>query len=208
MNNTLAAQHPMRILGVFAHPDDESFCAGGTLASYVASGAEVMVVSATHGEAGQIRSAGVATRHTLGQVREQELSLACQRLGVQHAVCLDYGDGRLQEVDQDVLIGELVEIIRSFRPEVVITFGPDGGYGHPDHIAISAATTAACVRSGDSHQFPEQIAAGLAPHRPEQLYHSHFPPRPQLLLDQLVKWLVQAEKRFQGNLDFAYALLL
>ena len=75
MNNTLAALHPMRILGVFAHPDDESFCAGGTLARYVASGAEVMVVSATRGEAGQIRSAGVATRRTLGQVREQELSL-------------------------------------------------------------------------------------------------------------------------------------
>ena len=94
MNETLAARHPMRILGVFAHPDDESFCAGGTLARYAALGAEVMVVSATRGEAGQIRSAGVATRHTLGQVREQELYLACQRLGVQHAVCLDYGDGR------------------------------------------------------------------------------------------------------------------
>ena len=75
-----------------------------------------MVVSATRGEAGQIRSAGVATRRTLGQVRAQELSLACQRLGVQYAVCLDFGDGRLQEVDQDVLI---VEIIRRFRPEVV-----------------------------------------------------------------------------------------
>src|SRR5260370_705372 len=135
MNNTLAALHPMRILGVFAHADDESFCTGSTLARYVASGAEVMVVSATRGEAGQIRSAGVATRRTLGQVREQELYLACQRLGVQHAVCLDYGDGMLQEVDQDVLIGEIVEIICSFRPDVVITFGPDGGYWHLDRRA-------------------------------------------------------------------------
>ena len=208
MNNTLAALHPMRILGVFAHPDDESFCAGGTLARYVASGAEVMVVSATRGEAGQIRSAGVATRRTLGQVREQELYLACQRLGVQHTVCLDYGDGMLQEVDQDVLIVEIVEIIHSFRPDVVITFGPDGGYGHPDHIAISAATTAACVRSGEGHHFPEQLAAGLAPHRPTQLFYSHFPHKRQLLLEQLAHWLVQTRTRFQGTSEFAYALLL
>lgn len=208
MNNTRAALHPMRILGVFAHPDDESFCAGGTLARYVASGAEVMVVSATRGEAGQIRSAGVATRRTLGKVREQELYMACQRLGVQHVVCLDYGDGMLQEVDQDVLIAEIVEIICSFRPDVVITFGPDGGYGHPDHIAISAATTAACVRSGEGHHSPSQLAAGLAPHRPAQLFYSHFPHKRQLLLEQLAHWLVQTRTRFQGTSEFAYALLL
>ena len=67
---------------------------------------------------------------------------------------------------------------------------------------------AACMRSGDGQQFPEQMAAGLAPHHPEQLYHSHFPPKPQLLLNPLVQWLVQAEKSFQGNLDFVSALLL
>jgi LmbE family N-acetylglucosaminyl deacetylase len=197
-----------RILGVFAHPDDESFCAGGTLAKYVTGGAEVMVVSATRGEAGQIRSAGVATRRTLGQVREQELALACQRLGVQHAVCLDYGDGKLQEADQDVLIGEIVEIIRRFRPDVVITFGPDGGYGHPDHIVISAATTAACICSGDVSRFPDQLIAGLAPHRPAQLLHSVFPQKRQLLLTQLARWLVQTDTRFQGSPEFAYTLLL
>jgi LmbE family N-acetylglucosaminyl deacetylase len=129
-------QDQLRILGVFAHPDDESFCAGGTFARYTNAGAEAMVVSATRGQAGQIRSAKVATRRTLGQMREQELRLACQRLGVQHVVCLDHGDGMLKEVDQEVLIGQVVEIIRSFCPDIVITFGPDGGYGHPDHIAI------------------------------------------------------------------------
>ncbi len=208
MNKNVTKQHAKRILGVFAHPDDESFCAGGTFARYVLNGAEVMVVSATRGEAGQIRSAGTATRRTLARVREQELQRACQRLGIQHARCLDYADGTLKDVDQEVLIRDVVEIIRSFRPDVVITFGSDGGYGHPDHIAISAATTAACMWSRDRHQFPEQIAAGLAPHQPEQFYHSHFPPKQQLLLNQLVQWLVRAEKRFQGNLDFVYALLL
>jgi LmbE family N-acetylglucosaminyl deacetylase len=114
----------------------------------------------------------------------------------------------LQEVEQEVLIGQVVELIRSFRPDIVITFGPDGGYGHPDHIAISTATTAACQRSGDSTQFPEHLAAGLAPHRPARLYYSHFPAKRQLLLERLVQWLVTTEKRFHGTLDFVQALLL
>ncbi len=76
------------------------------------------------------------------------------------------------------------------------------------HIAISAATTAACMRSGEPGRFPEHIAAGLEPHQPARLYHSYFPPKRQLLLEQLVQWLVQVEKGFRGTLDFAYALLL
>src|SRR5215471_3524044 len=103
MNDRLAIRHSKRILGVFAHPDDESFCAGGTFAKYVAAGAEVMVVSATRGEAGQIRMPSVATRRTLGAVREQELHLACQRIGIQHARCLDLLDGTLKDVDQEIL---------------------------------------------------------------------------------------------------------
>ncbi len=208
MNDFSSEEYPLRILGVFAHPDDEIFCAGGTFAKYVDAGAEAMVVSATRGEAGQIRSAQVATRRTLGQVREQELGLACQRLGVQHVVCLDYIDGTLHEVDQEELIQHVAEIIRTFRPNVVITFGPDGGYGHPDHIAISLATTAACLRSGDSTQFPEQIAAGLVAHQPARLYHSRFPRSHMLLLERLVQWFVQADERFCGAFEFARALLL
>lgn len=208
MNNNSIVHHPMRILGVFAHPDDESFCAGGTFARLVGNGAEVMVVSATRGEAGQIRSAGVATRRTLGHVREQEFHLACRQLGVQHALCLDLGDGMLMELERDLLTGQVCEMIRSFRPDVVITFGPDGGYGHPDHIAISIATTAACRCSGDSSQFPEQLSAGLVPHQPAQLYHCHFPYRDQLLFERLAHWLVGNEQRFQGIVDFVHALLL
>ena len=165
MYNFSAEQDRLRILGVFAHPDDESFCAGGTFARYTTAGAEAMVVSATRGQAGQIRSAKVATRRTLGQVREQELRLACQLLGIQHAVCLDYSDGMLKEVDQEVLTRHVAEIIRTFRPAIVITFGPDGGYGHPDHIAISAATTAAYLCSSDRAHFPEHLAAGRTAHR-------------------------------------------
>ena len=208
MNNNSLVPHPMRILGVFAHPDDESFCAGGTLAGHISNGAEVMVASATRGEAGQIRSAGVATRRTLGHVRQQEFHLACQQLGIQHAICLDLGDGMLMELEPDLLTGQVCEMIRSFRPDVVITFGPDGGYGHPDHIAIGAATTAACRCSGDSSHFPEQLSAGLVPHQPTQLYHCLFPSRNQLLFKRLAHWLVGNKQPFQGTVDFAHALFL
>ncbi|HWQ15905.1 MAG TPA: PIG-L family deacetylase [Roseiflexaceae bacterium] len=208
MSATTATDHPLRILGVFAHPDDESFCAGGTLARYAAAGAETMVVSATRGDAGQIRDARAATRRTLGEVRERELHAACARLGVRHALCLDYGDGTLKDIDQEALTGHVARIIRGFRPDVVITFGEDGAYGHPDHIAISTATTAACRRAGDAAAFPEQLAEGLMPHAPGKLYHSHFPRSRLLLLERLVQWLMGHEARFRGSYDFIRALLL
>jgi hypothetical protein len=85
-----------RLLGVFAHPDDEVFCAGGTIAQVAEAGAEVMIVSATRGEKGQIRDATAATRRTLGMVRERELAAAAAELGVQRVKVLTYADGTLQ----------------------------------------------------------------------------------------------------------------
>ena len=164
-----------RLLGVFAHPDDETFCAGGTFVRYAKDGAEVMVVSATRGQAGQIRDARVGTRRTIAAVREAELRLACERLGVAHVRCWDYLDGTLTEAGFHGLVGQVVRVIREFRPDVVVSFGPDGGYGHPDHIAISAAATAACWQAGDPASYPSQLAAGLAPHQPDRLYRSYFP---------------------------------
>jgi LmbE family N-acetylglucosaminyl deacetylase len=206
MTTLLPGNSRPRLLGVFAHPDDECFCAGGTLARYVAAGAETMVVSATRGEAGQIRDSRSATRRTLGQVRAGELARACGSLGVQHALCLDYGDGRLKEVDQKVLTRHMAQIIRAFRPEVVITFGEDGAYGHPDHIAIGRATTAACTLAGDAERFPEQRTAGGRAYRPSRLYHSRFPPSRMLFLEHLVQWLVSRETRLRGTLAFAQGM--
>ena len=136
-----------RLLGVFAHPDDETFCAGGTFAHYAGQGAEIMVVSATRGQAGQIRDAAAGTGRTIAAVREAELRLACERLGITQMRCLDHVDGTLADAGFSALVDELAEIIREFRPDIVITFGPDGGYGHPDHVTISAVTTAACQRA-------------------------------------------------------------
>lgn len=202
---TAHSRQQPRILAVFAHPDDESFCAGGTLAKYAADGAEIMVVSATRGDAGQIRDVRAATRRTLGQVREHEFLLACQHLGIQHAFCLDYGDGTLKDVAPEELTEQVTRIVRQFRPDVVITFGPDGAYGHPDHIAIGAATTTACTQASDATCYPDQLAVGLEPHTPEAIFHSYFPRNRMLLLDHLTKWLVE-QRRFCGSLDFMHAL--
>jgi LmbE family N-acetylglucosaminyl deacetylase len=197
-----------RILGVFAHPDDETFCAGGTFARYAKDGAEIMVVSATRGQAGQIRDASVGTRRTIGAVREGELRLACERLGVEHVRCWDYLDGGLPDADYAGLVGDVVHLIREFRPDVVITFGPEGAYGHPDHIRISSAATAACVRAGDPYGYPDQLADGLATHRPDRLYYSYFPPHDMLLMNRLATWLTTRPGRFAGTMDFVHALLL
>jgi len=208
MQRTMTDRRPLRPLGVYAHPDDETFCAGGTLAKYVAAGAAVMVVSMTQGEAGQIRDTHAATRRTLGQARAEELRRACQELGVQYVHGLNYGDGKLQELDQHCLTGKVTELLRSFRPDVVLTFGDDGMYGHPDHIAVGAATDAAFQLAGSPEAFPEQLAAGLTPHTPARLYHSCLPPNRHLLIEHLVRWLATCRPRFHGTLAFAHGLLL
>ena len=120
-----------RLLGVFAHPDDETFCAGGTFARYAEQGAEIMVVSATRGQAGQIRDAATGTRRTIAAVREAELHLACERLGITKVRCLDHVDGSLADAGFPALVDEVAEVIREFRPDVVITFGPTAATAIP-----------------------------------------------------------------------------
>jgi LmbE family N-acetylglucosaminyl deacetylase len=177
-----------RILGVFAHPDDEVFCAGGTMAKVVEQGAEAMIVSATRGEAGQIRDSAVATRRTLGEVRAEELRAACRCLGVQHVRTFEHIDGTLSMLECGVLDEEVGAVLDEFRPDVVVTFGPDGFYGHPDHVAIGAATTSAF------------LARGVG-----RLYHSHFSRSRLLLVDRLADWLVALRERFTAPAEFARA---
>jgi len=189
---TLPAPHSRpRVLGVYAHPDDESFCTGGTFARYAAAGAEIMVVSATRGRAGQIRSANLAYRKTLPEVRETELRRACARIGVKYVECWDYVDGTLAEADRPELEARVARTIRTYRPDVVFTFGADGGYGHPDHITISSVTTAVCT-------------LGSAPPR---VYHATFPRRRRRLQDHLVRWLTDIGPDFRGDPAFVDGLL-
>ncbi len=171
-----------RLLGVFAHPDDEVFCAGGTMARAAEAGAEVMIVSATRGEQGQIRDPAAATRRTLGTVRERELRAAAAELGVQRVQVLGYADGTLQE-HRSSLGAAIADVMRWFDPDTVITFGVDGGYGHPDHVAISELTTQAFrALAGDRN-------------RGQRLYHAVFPPRRTSMAEELAHWITDSGQR-------------
>jgi LmbE family N-acetylglucosaminyl deacetylase len=179
-------------LGIFAHPDDETICAGGTLAKYASSGAEVTAVALTRGGAGQIRDAAVATRATLRAVRERELAAAGKELGLTRTRCLDHPDGGLSGVDGEILLEQVSELVTEFQPDVVMTFGPDGFSGHPDHVAVGAAVTAACYR----------LRSATSP----RLFHCHLPRSGMLLRDRLAEWLVELTTRFKGTRDFVRAL--
>jgi LmbE family N-acetylglucosaminyl deacetylase len=187
-----AGQRPPRLLGVFAHPDDETICAGGTLAKYASAGADVRVVCLTKGGAGQIRDASAATRATLTAARERELHAAGKHLGLTETRCLDYPDGELAHIDRQILIELASGMLGELDPDVVITFGPDGFSGHPDHVAVGAAVTAACYQRLSSASI--------------RLFHCHRPQSRMLLRDRLAEWVVEMTTRFKGTKDFIHAM--
>lgn len=189
---TVPPSRRLRVLGLFAHPDDEVFCAGGTMARAAAAGAETAVVSLTQGEAGQIRDSATATRRTLGAARVAELRAAADALGVDHVECHDLGDGHLALMPFDALVAHVRDVLERLAPDVVVTFGDDGGFGHPDHMTSSHAVLAA--------------RAGLA--HPPRVLHARFPAQDRLLLDLLVDWLTSGEQRFTGTAGFGNALRL
>lgn len=159
------------ILCAFAHPDDEQFSSAGALWKCVQRGIPVHVLCATRGDAGEISDPALATRETLAEVRSEELRIACAMLDFEPPHLLDYGDGKLPEVPADELRDVVVEYIRRLKPEVVLTFDANGGYGHPDHIAIHHATIAAIDVVGDDSHRPE-----LGPgHIPAKLYATAYP---------------------------------
>jgi len=140
----------LRLMCVLAHPDDESLGTGGTLAKYAAEGVETYVVTATRGERGRFgNSQERPALEVVGATREAELRAAAQELGVREVVVLGYPDGALDSVDPAVAQERIATEMRRIRPHVVLTFGPDGAYGHPDHVAISQLTSAALVRAAD-----------------------------------------------------------
>ncbi len=140
----------LKLMAILAHPDDESLGLGGTLAKYAAEGAETHVVCATRGERGRFGDAQVRPApEEVGRIREAELRAAARELGVKEVHFLDYVDKDLDQADPDEVIGRIVARLRRVKPQVVMTFGPEGGYGHPDHIAISQFTTAAAVAAAD-----------------------------------------------------------
>lgn len=170
-----------RLLAVFAHPDDETFGTGGTLAHYARQGVDVYLICATRGEVGEA-PADLKGFASTAEMREDELRCAAGILGLKAVHFLGYRDSGMpgspdnshpralvaQPVEQ--VACEVAHYIRELRPQVVITFDPIGGYRHPDHIAIHRATVEAFRLAGD----PDQVLDHLPPYAPQKLYFSTF----------------------------------
>jgi len=168
-------QHP-RLMAVLAHPDDESLGFGGTLAKYAAGGADVFLLTATRGDAGRYRGHRPGDPEhpgsvALATIREAELRAAAAVLGLREVSVLDYADRYLDTVNPQEAIASIVFHLRRVRPDVVLTFGPDGAYGHPDHIAICQFTTAAVVSAASR----DDTGTAAPPHAVSKLYYIAWP---------------------------------
>jgi LmbE family N-acetylglucosaminyl deacetylase len=179
----LNQQHERRLLAVLAHPDDESFGLGGTLALYAQRGVAVHLLCATRGEVGDAPPELLHDCDDIGRLREQELRCAASHLALSDIHFLGYRDsGMLGSPDNchpNALVGapldevatRVARLIRQIKPQIVITFDPYGGYGHPDHIAIQRATVAAFYAAGDE----SRLHGDQPPYQPQKLYFHTFP---------------------------------
>lgn len=170
------------LLAVLAHPDDESFGPGGTLARYADEGVDVHIAIATDGAAGSVAEGYESSRERLAEVRAAELETAVSILGATlHTLgyrdsgyindpANDHPDAFIN-LDDNEVTGRIVELIRITKPDVVLTHDQTGGYFHPDHIHCCEVTTAAFHAAGDAAQYSER---GPAPHRPQRLYYTAF----------------------------------
>jgi LmbE family N-acetylglucosaminyl deacetylase len=179
------------LLAVFAHPDDESFGPGGTLARYGAEGVAVHLICATRGEVGESDVDELGDCEDLACRREEELRCAADVLGLKAVHLLDYQDSgmagspanrhprALVQADRDALAEQVADLMRRLRPQVVLTFDPFGGYGHPDHIAMHRAAVAAFERLPEGE-------------RPQKLYFTTFP-------RTTLRWAVRLMPLFGAN---------
>jgi N-acetyl-1-D-myo-inositol-2-amino-2-deoxy-alpha-D-glucopyranoside deacetylase len=160
---------PKSLLAIFAHPDDESFCAGGALATLAAAGTRVDLLCLTRGEAGSVAPAllKAADVQSVAELRTNELERACELLGVQPPLWLTYQDSgfhrpsasprRLVDAHRRAVSEQIAGVIATLEPEVLLTFDPHGFYGHPDHIATHHAALQAWFASGHFPQPPERL---------------------------------------------------
>jgi LmbE family N-acetylglucosaminyl deacetylase len=166
-------------MAVLAHPDDESLGVGGTLAKYASRGVDVFLITATRGDSGRFRGYPLGDpqhpgRLALANIRDIELRAAASALGVREVSILDYSDQQLDQATPREAINAIAGHIRCVQPDVVVTFGPDGAYGHPDHIAISQFTTAAIVAAADA-AYPYHGTGAKRSHAVSKLYYIAWP---------------------------------
>jgi LmbE family N-acetylglucosaminyl deacetylase len=201
------------ILIAYPHPDDESFGNGGTIARYVSQGVAVHYACATRGECGTVDPALLEGYADIGALRTAEQTCAAHALGLAAVHFLGYRDSgmagtpdnqhpaALVQAPLERVTGQLVALIRALRPQVVLTFGPFGGYGHPDHIYIHHATCAAFMAAADSARYPAQIAAGLTPWAAGKLYYPTFGVRAIKIGIGIMRLFRRDPRRFGQNND-------
>lgn len=159
----------LKLMAVFPHPDDETMGLGSTFARYSAEGVETYLVCATHGERGWFVSEGPDPGwEGVAHIRAVELRCAAEHLGLQEVIFLDYIDGDVDLANSNEIVDKIVTHIRRIKPQVVVTFGPDGNYGHPDHIALSQFTASALVCAADASY---KDANKQSSHRVAKLYY-------------------------------------
>lgn len=196
---------------VMPHPDDECFGCASTIARYSAEGATVGLVTMTCGGAGLWNGRAAGDLRRLTDVRELELRDAAIELGVTFLEVFDYPDGALEKVEEveavrERFLGDIVRSLRSHRPQVVVTFGPEGTYGHPDHKVVSRMTVQACALSGDPLAYElEALALGLSPWSPSKLYFQtatsvtvealRLPPQPPITTRVSIRGFEEAKLR-------------
>ena len=197
-----------RILSVLAHPDDESFGMGGTLALYAEKGVEVYLVCATRGEAGEVGPEYLQSYESIGELREAELRCAAGHLGLTGVHFLDYRDSgmtgsaandhpeSLVQADVEEVTSKIVHYIRKLKPQVVLTFDPIGGYRHPDHIAIHEATVKAFQYAGDPNYPSDQ-----PPYQPSKLFYHTISKRFIRLAVRLIRLFGKDPSRWGENQD-------
>jgi LmbE family N-acetylglucosaminyl deacetylase len=136
MRSKLVALERSTLLAIFAHPDDETFRPGGTLALIASCGVKVNVLTLTHGEAGSCGEPALCTPDELPGVREHELRCACAALGIEPPYLLSYPDGSLTDADPERVGADILAVAGQVHPQALLSFGPDGLSGHPDHIIV------------------------------------------------------------------------
>ncbi len=197
-----------RLLAVLAHPDDESFGMGGTLALYAQQGAEVHLICATRGEVGETPPDFERNDGSIAELRMHELRCAGKILGLEEVHFLNYRDSgmpgsadnqhprALAAAPMETVAEEIAGYIRKLRPQVVLTFDPFGGYGHPDHIAIQRATEHGFHLAGQ-----DITLNGLPPYQAQKLYFHTFPNRALRFLVRLLPLFGKDPRKWGRNDD-------
>jgi N-acetyl-1-D-myo-inositol-2-amino-2-deoxy-alpha-D-glucopyranoside deacetylase len=191
---SLAPARPT-LLVALAHPDDEAFGSGGTLAHYASLGVRVLLACATRGESGKVTDPALGTVADLGALREQELHDACAALGIEKPIFLDYHDsGRLDRVQdhnpQALFNANLLEVeakivalIEEYQPDVMLGFDPHGIYGHADHLVMHRAAMGAFFQAGRLEKPPQRLFATVIPTQKIRAMQANRPNSPLGQLD-------------------------